>query len=118
MVLLVAAWCPAKWWHVARFLATSVVATFVAFAGIVGLQAPDATAAWLFGAGLAGLGRFWIDHVIRLEERAAADETASILRQMLASSESDARRPTRVPMPTMAVALAGLVLGRASMRRR
>jgi len=43
-------------------MATSILATFIAFAGIVGLQAPNATAAWLFGAGLAGVGRYWIDH--------------------------------------------------------
>lgn len=113
-----AAWCPAKFWQSARFLPTSIVATFVAFAGIFGLQAPDAATSWLFGAGLAGLGRYWLDHLIRLEERAAADHAASVLRQILAIGESESRRRRRLPIETLAVGLVCLLLGRASRRRR
>ena len=107
----------AKSWQATRFLATSIVATFVALAGIVGLQAPDATASWLFGAGLAGLGRYWIDHLIRLEERAAAEHTANVLQEILVTLDVGAMRPIRVSIGTIAVGSVCLLIGRASIRR-
>lgn len=53
-ILLVAVpWSPPQHWPLVRLAGTTAVGVFLAFAGIVALEAPAATSAWLIGAGLA-----------------------------------------------------------------
>lgn len=106
-VLLLASWATPRFWHQVRFAATSALATFLAFAGIVGLEAPNATASWLFGAGMAGLGRAWVDHLIRAEERQAAEHLENMLHQLLRQTSAAAdyrRRETSWPSPAILLA--------------
>lgn len=50
MILIAAAWSTPKQWPLVRTGATTTAGTCLAFAGIVGLDSPDATASWLVGA--------------------------------------------------------------------
>ena len=69
IVLVSVAWAAPSQWPVIRFGATAIVGTFLAFAGIVGLQSPDAASAWLIGAGLGGAARYWVDTLMRSASR-------------------------------------------------
>lgn len=120
-VLVAAAWSPPRRWPALRFAATTAAGTCLAFAGIVGLEAPDATSAWLVGAGLSGSARYWIDSLIRTTAQAEGANIAALLEKIDRQTASGSSRPSAqesghrsgIPGQTgIVVALiTGLVLG-------
>lgn len=120
-VLVTAAWSPPKRWPALRFASTTVAGTSLAFAGIVGLEAPDATSAWLVGAGLSGASRYWVDSLMRTSAQIESANIAALLekinRQTVSGSpwadeHESGHRSGLLGQTGVAVALvAGLALG-------
>lgn len=120
-LLLATAWLPSSWWPRIRVASGSCLALFLAFAGIVGLAAPDATASWLFGAGLAGLSRIWIDALITKRDRDERAETIALLQQIASSMNApppSPRQPSRTAQGLVAVSFGVAVANLLRRRRR
>ncbi|GAA1502217.1 hypothetical protein GCM10009740_38600 [Terrabacter terrae] len=122
LVLLIVAWAPKDRWPFARFLSTTVTGTCLAFAGIVGLEAPAAASSWLIGAGFAGIGRYWADSLLR----SASELETARLRQQLEQIKVALRQEAQDPEPrnssvfplTLVAMVAGLALGLSVRTRR
>lgn len=113
LVLLFVAWTPEKRWPFARFLSTTVTGTCLAFAGIVGLQAPDAASAWLIGAGFAGCGRYWADSLLRSASELETAQLRQQLEQINNAMKQQAREPAPRSAPVLPVTLIAMVTGMA-----
>lgn len=95
------------------------MALYLAFAGIVGLEAPDATASWLFGAGMAGLSRIWVDALLSRQDRFERAELRALLTKIAQPADHPAAVARRAPEPRQlaVVAVLGFLTGTAVRRR-
>jgi hypothetical protein len=123
IALVGVAWAAPSRWPIVRFAATAAVGTCIAFAGIVGLQSPDAAAAWLIGAGLAGTARYWVDSLMRSATRMEAEQIAAQIEQIATALRAEPcgcpgpQVAARRPLPASALAV-GIAIGLLARRAR